>query len=279
MTIAIGLISSANRTPTIFLASDSQTTYAGGPKSLDAQKIRVIDFQNGQALVAIAGSVDLADKVVDIMQHESRAHDIEDDQTVARIASDAMRQIRSHFRQINEGMITTEDGWRRFFKEEVALELIVGHFLNGVPNLFAIDVDWALPVPVTCGYKSIGIGKYMGDYFLRDYRESDPKFEFAWPIAVSVIEKVVPAVDGCGGPAWVGMVYPLPKELRDQYHKHDKVTNYKQSIAKLFIRKEIDELAAALKNEDLKLAVTRKKRTGSVLYRLANKHAVAVTKS
>ena len=71
VTIAIGVISDNQTTdkrypekrPAIFLASDSQTTYAGATKTLDAQKIVPITFIDGQALVAQSGSSERGDKV------------------------------------------------------------------------------------------------------------------------------------------------------------------------------------------------------------------------
>ena len=82
VTIAIGLISRKKGHPQIIFASDSQTTY-GAAKSLDAQKISIVNFGYAQILVAQAGSADLADKAIEIMRKKAKDVRLENSETVA----------------------------------------------------------------------------------------------------------------------------------------------------------------------------------------------------
>jgi len=259
VTIAIGVISSTKDYPAIFLASDSQTTYGGGPKSLDARKIRKVEFANGEVLVASPGSAELADKAFEIMRRDAIDKTITDDQTVPGVAANAMRTIRAHFKDINQGIISSEDGWKRFFVEEAYIELIVGYFLKGAPQLFTIDIDWALPVKVS-SYKAIGAGKHMAELFLSEYRKPDPSFSHALPISVSVVEKVISVVEGCGGPTWVGIAFSISDPPEG-----------KTTIAAVYSRGIIDALAEELKKVDAKLSRAMGKEAGAALEKIHRK--------
>jgi hypothetical protein len=177
-------------------------------------------------LVAQAGSAGLGDKAVEIMRRKSKGRNVENDQTVPDIAADALKEIRNHLKAVNQGIISSDDGWKRFFLEDNYVELMVGYFYNKIPYLFTIDIDWALPIPVNHQYKGIGIGGTMAEFFLREYGQSDPGFDLAYPISVSVIEKVVDNVDGCGRPAWVGILW----NLQDGIIEHYKSTGRKYRV-------------------------------------------------
>ena len=95
MTIAIGLVSNPKgRPPLIVFASDSQTTY-GAAKSLDAQKISVVNFKDAQVLVAQAGSADLADKAIEIMRKKAKEVKLECDDTVAQVSNHPIVRLKN----------------------------------------------------------------------------------------------------------------------------------------------------------------------------------------
>ena len=105
MTIAIGLIVKAaqNRQGVIIFACDSQTTYPGGQKRLDAKKIKVVEFADAQILIALAGSAELADRAIEIMQRNAKSIALENDDTAVKVAQDAMREVRNHLKELNGG--------------------------------------------------------------------------------------------------------------------------------------------------------------------------------
>src|SRR6266496_434482 len=98
VTIAIGLISKTGRfqpgqVGQIVMASDSQTTYPGNQKRTDAKKINVVEFSNGKILVAQAGSAELADKAIEIMQAKAQGVELQDAETAPKLAQESIREI------------------------------------------------------------------------------------------------------------------------------------------------------------------------------------------
>jgi hypothetical protein len=123
VTVAIGLISSKKgRPPHMIFASDSQTTY-GAAKSLDAQKISVVNFADAQVLVAQSGLAELADAAIEIMRKRAKDVPLENEESAAKIVQESVRELRNHFLEINRGCNFTEDGWKSFFRDENAFTL------------------------------------------------------------------------------------------------------------------------------------------------------------
>jgi hypothetical protein len=264
VTIAIGMISRPKHDPPqIVLASDSQTTYPGGPKSLDTRKISIVRFNDDEILVAQSGSADLADKAIEIMQREAKGRNLDSEDVAPSIAEKALRQIRTHLKSINEGMITSEDGWKRLFREDCKVDLMLGYFFEEVPHLCTIDLDWSLPIPVKLNYKAIGIGANMGEHFLREYNLADPHFENAWPISVSVVEKVIDSVDGCGRPTWVGTLTAVQPEVEAHLKNFD--LKYPRHMVTMLEREQIDDLASELKGLESKFVQLKRQQIEQTL--------------
>ena len=90
MTLIVGIICKDG----IVLAADSQTT-KGMAKQPGANKIRVIEFANGKALVAESGSASLSASVIDLFQGKAAGRKIENEMTIAKIAEESVREIRN----------------------------------------------------------------------------------------------------------------------------------------------------------------------------------------
>ncbi len=93
VTIAIGFIGRPKHKhpklmwgdlPIIIMASDSQSTH-GSVKRVNPNKISVIDFSNGQILVAQARSVVLGDKFIEIMRKKADGKTLDDCETAINI--------------------------------------------------------------------------------------------------------------------------------------------------------------------------------------------------
>ena len=153
VTVAIGIISKHKRHPEskggqIVLASDSQTTYPGGQKRLDAKKINVVRFADSKALVAQAGSAELADKAIEILHRKAKDIKIEDIETVPKLVESAVRDVRNYLVSLNQGCNFTDDGWKRFFRDENFFTLLFGYYFNEEPHVCKVDIDWCLSIPI-----------------------------------------------------------------------------------------------------------------------------------
>lgn len=127
VTIAIGLISSPKGRPAqMIFASDSQTTY-GAAKSLDAQKISIVDFADAQILVTQAGLSELADTTIEILRKKAKGVPVKNEETVPKTVQASVRELRSHFIDINEGCNFTDDSWNVLFRDENEFTLLFGY--------------------------------------------------------------------------------------------------------------------------------------------------------
>jgi len=266
VTIAIGVICGSGNeyAHSIVLASDSQTTY-GELKSLDTKKISIVEFADAKILVAQAGTADLAEKTIIIMQDKAKGVKLENHETVERIAQESIKEVRKHLVDVNKDCNFTADDWKRFFYEQNYFKLLIAYFCEQTPCLFTIDIDWCMPIPAKKPYIAIGCGKDMGEYLLREYQRSDRFFEYAPLIACAVVEKTIDNVDGCGRPTWAGVVFPTKTQTG---HKSECV---------FFTRKYMDLMIQELNEAEQKQSEGTKKHIEMVLEEIGNKYNNLIT--
>jgi 20S proteasome alpha/beta subunit len=274
VTIAIGLISRhKGRPPHMIFASDSQTTY-GAAKSLDAQKISIVDFADAQVLVAQAGLADLADAAIEIIRKKAKDVPLENEETVSKTVQESVRELRNHFIELNKGCNFTEDGWKSFFRDENTFTLLFGYYFERKPFLYTIDPDWCRPIPIKHPYKAIGIGRDYAEILLREYVQIDPGFEYAQIIATAVVEKTIDNVDGCGRPTWMGVVFPTEEDVLREYTKQKEAWKavgknpdrpFYESEAALLNQDSISWVIESLKLEEIKFRTQQKEMILAVL--------------
>jgi 20S proteasome alpha/beta subunit len=280
VTIAIGLISKPKgRPPHMIFASDSQTTY-GAAKSLDAQKISIVNFADAQVLVAQAGMAELSDKAIEIMRKKAKDVPLENSETVAKITVESVREIRNHFYELNKGCVSSDEGWKRFFLEQNYFQLLVGYYFDRKPFMFTVDIDMCFAIPVNHPYKAIGIGRDYAETLVREYLQVDPDFEYAQIIAAAVVEKTIDNIDGCGRPTWLGVAYPQQEEVLEQYkilEESARRGNYShdfplfKSVAILQTQQEIKWITVALQEQENQFTAQRKEMILSILKKALDK--------
>jgi 20S proteasome alpha/beta subunit len=275
MTIAIGLISrNVGPNPAILMATDSQLTRETSKRS-DSKKIRVVEFSNAHVLVAQAGQDALSNSAIDIFSKKAKSELITEIETPIKLIQESVREVRKHLSDVNQGCNFSDDAWRRYFKEN-NFELIVGYFFNRRPCLYTIDIDWCFPTSVRGSYVAIGIGRDLGEFLLGEYWHLDPGFENAWPIAVSVVEKVIDNVNGCDRPTCVGIVYPLPEEHVRQKQLLNKPSP--ESQAMIVHEDEIKPLIEELRVEEEKMKRSQAGQMKRVLKRAGKRRLKAYLK-
>jgi 20S proteasome alpha/beta subunit len=237
----------------IILASDSQTTYPGGQKRLDSRKMTIVEFANARVLVAQAGSADLADKAVEILQRNAKEIKVANVETVPQTIQAAVREVRNYLMEVNKGCNFSDADWKSFFRDDNAFTLLFGYYFEIKPHLYTVDIDWCLAVPVRTSFKAIGCGATLGEFLLKQYSEAVPDFEHGDVIATSVVEKVIENVEGCGRPSWVGIIEHVPDSKAAGYPGYkdgDIVPADKVCNAFICRRKCTDAIADALRKQE-----------------------------
>lgn len=236
------------------MASDSQTTYPGGQKRLDARKITVVKFANANILVAQADSADLADKAIENLQRIAKDIKVEDAEAIPKAVQSAVREVRNYLVDLNKGCSFSDDAWKRFFRDDNAFTLLFGYYFQGNPYLYTIDIDWCLPIPVKNKFKAVGRGAALGEFLLKEFGESSPDFEFGEIISTAVVEKVIENVEGCGRPSWFGIVEHVSDSKAgsdfEGYKKGDIIPAEKKCSAFICQRKTIDAITEELKRQE-----------------------------
>lgn len=264
MTIALGVICGGSSLPPdgshpgIVLATDSQVGAEGGPKTLDAQKISIVEFADVQVLVAYAGVVNMAQAVIEKFRQRAASVKIETADTVTDTAVEAIGEIRDKLKKAYEGCGFTRGDWMECFSEN-GFSLILGYFHEGKPFLRTIDFESGIPVPTDGYFVTIGCGYYLAEYILREHQKVDPVFETGLLAAGYAVYKTSANVDACGGPTQLGIVYPVPEEIlrmqniiqeNNRRHGRPDMRKYHKSRSHLINREFIDSLAVRLENDE-----------------------------
>jgi hypothetical protein len=260
VTIAIGIIGKQDgQRPAIVLASDSQTTY-GAPKSLDAQKIAYVNFKDDQIIVAQAGSSQLGDKVIEGMVKIAKGMSFKNSETGALVAQQALREVRQQLLEAKKDFSYSDMKQICF---DNSLELIVAYYFNRKPYMFTLDLERAMFFRVKSPTVAIGIGGDLGKFLLGEYAKVDPSFQYAWPISIDVVEKVIDNINGCGRPTRVSICFPMPQVIADQYIQAGKP--FPQSLVTIVSQNEIEMMAEEIRTAEEKKSASHKEHMQKML--------------
>jgi hypothetical protein len=215
VTIAIGILHNAPDISErqIVFAADSQRTYLSGPKDLDAEKIRMVQFANCQVLLAYSGFEKPCQDFVRIIQRRAKGFWVENQESVANVAMESLRELRLPIYQQIRELNLTEDKINNYIRLENDCAFILGFFYKGTPGMLTLDINSYQVTESEFGdYAAIGIGDSLAKYIIKEFKCADRDFVFSEEIAIATIEKVKGNTDKCGGPTRVGIVFPALDE-------------------------------------------------------------------
>lgn len=116
----------------IIIGSESQySSVGGGVKWLNQQKIEAITFSDhNQALVALAGAVQPALRVIQTMKNAAAGKPLEDETTVISVAREAIKKYRSEvlefYNQKPDLAVSEQDNI--FSEDDKCFELLIAHY-------------------------------------------------------------------------------------------------------------------------------------------------------
>jgi 20S proteasome alpha/beta subunit len=270
VTLIVGIICKDG----IVLAADSQTT-RGASKQSGTDKINVIEFANGKALMAESGSAALSGRVIEIFQKKSAATKITDESTISKLAEESLREVRLSITSLHPEKNTSED-WQDYFGREINyFELMLAYYFNRKPHLYIFNPLWAIPVKSSSYFATSGIAAELANYILREHTEPKMDSEFASVIAIKVVEDAIEYVEGCGSPPRVALIQP-PIEVPDlldtlsgktesagyslrsySYHTSEPVT--------IFPQEKVEEIAKIISSVEQKSKNTQNKKIHQAL--------------
>lgn len=200
VTIIVGIISKEG----IVLASDSQTTYGldlGKFKRCDAQKMDIIEFKTGKAIVCQGGNATLSGRAVELIINSARGKSISDYHAVADVAQAAVRQVKDEFKAQQSGSGSSMEELHEFIRtKDMEFSLMMANYFEQKPYIFTIDFSVGIANKQRGDYAVIGCGSLIAEYILSWFKCSELSLMQAMCTAVYVVEEVKKVDPYCGGP-------------------------------------------------------------------------------
>jgi 20S proteasome alpha/beta subunit len=180
----------------IVLASDSQMTdiVSGDVSYID--KIGVVNFVAGQALVAQAGLPSITNRVVETMREKAHGIKVTDWRIVTQIAEDSIRETKIPL-----------DAEQKTYLRDNGSALMLAFYAAGKPHLYTIDISGSGTVnPAGQHYATAGMGVALANYLLSEFTEPRASSDIGIAASIYVIKKVKDNNRYCGGDTTVKVV-------------------------------------------------------------------------
>lgn len=192
----------------IVVAADGQTT-RGSAKQLGAEKISVVQFENGIAAVAESGAAALSTAAIEILRKIARTRRIEDETTVGKTCEQAVREvvcgITKHLNPLSP------DLERQSFlcSEENYFELVLAHYFGFKPRIDLIRSAWCVPMSLPSGehFLTSGVAANLANYILREHTSKGMEKKLASVIAIKTVKDAIDNVEACGLPIRLAIVH------------------------------------------------------------------------
>jgi 20S proteasome alpha/beta subunit len=190
----------------IVLAADSQTT-KGTAKQLGANKISIVEFENGRAAVAESGSASLSNAAIHILQNLSKSRTIENEDAIAKVAEEAVREVLCGITKHLNPNSPDDERQALLFNQDNYFELMLAYYFGNKPCLYIVKSAWCIPVPATSFFLTSGIASDLANYILQEHTAPEMDKSLASVLAIKTVKDAIDYVEGCGMPIRVALVH------------------------------------------------------------------------
>jgi 20S proteasome alpha/beta subunit len=192
----------------IVVSSDSQTTDECGMARTDATKIYQITLaDNASGLIAIAGGVEWALQIIEIVETRALTTKLEHPRSFADLAEEANKTIKQRERR---AFSRTSKEIKAHFAENRCV-LMIANYFKGKPHIFTLTSDGLVSPTLLRNqlFTSIGNSYSVANYILKKFNLSEIMVGPAHVVASHVINEVIQAKDStCYYPIQIGFVFP-----------------------------------------------------------------------
>ena len=190
----------------IIIGSESQYTIRESGKQWNQPKMEVIEFSDqNQVLVALAGAVQPALRVINLMRESAVLRPMNSEIAVIDVAKDAIKKYRnevlSFYNQPLDLVASEQD--KIFASEDQYFELMIACLFGKPPNkkqsyLYKIGLLNGQPERVMdCGL--MGSGSGLARFMLDQFECNDLIWREALPLVVEALERIKGSDVYCGG--------------------------------------------------------------------------------
>jgi len=200
VTLIVGIICK----DAIVLAADSQTT-KGASKQLGTNKINIVEFANGKAAIAEAGSI-LSNVAIEALKNLAKGKQIENELTIAKTAEAAVREVLKGITMHLNPTSSDQDRQNFLQTDENYFELMIAYYFGNKPCLYTIRSPWCVPFPATSYFSTSGIASDLANYILKEHTERGMDKNLTYVIAIKTVKDAIDNVEGCGLPIRLAMI-------------------------------------------------------------------------
>jgi 20S proteasome alpha/beta subunit len=188
----------------IVFGAESETT-RGSAKQHGTEKISIVNFPNGYAMIAEAGAEAWSNSAVESFRRKAAVTKIVDDMTIPNTVKESILEIRNHMKSLHPDTLLAE--WENFFYQEANdFELTVGYYFSGTPHIFKFHPFSAYPYPNKREFVTSGIGGDLAHYLLKDFSFGQIPAHATTLIAAYVLQEVKGSTQYCGGATSIALV-------------------------------------------------------------------------
>ena len=188
----------------IVFGAESETT-SGAAKKHGTEKISIVNFLNGYAMIAEAGAEAWSNSTVESFRRKAAITKIVDDMTIANTAKESVLEIRNHIKSLHPDTSLAE--WENFFYQDANnFELKVGYYFSGSPYIFKLHPFSAYPYQNKREFVTSGIGGDLAHYLLKDFSFGQIPSHATTLIAAYVLKEVKGSTQYCGGATSIALV-------------------------------------------------------------------------
>ena len=205
MTQIVGIVAQ----DAICVASDTQFTMGGnsGYKTEGNSKLHTINFKNCQALVAICGDVEAAERTVSILKSSAQEREVNNPDVVineVRKAALVFRREMVEYHGLSEAENFEE--CNQLFNN-ADFDLVVAYYFDSKPFLYKFDFGKGFQSQ-HLKYVVAGSGSEVATFFLGQFLTEKPQFEWGVTLILEAVERIKMHDSSCGGSVEFCMVGP-----------------------------------------------------------------------
>jgi 20S proteasome alpha/beta subunit len=203
----------------IIVASESQYT-TGTRKLLNAVKLSIVKFQNGDALIAESGPMSKSSLAVRYIEEAAKNKKIESQYTVSKIAENAIKRIRHEILEtMQERSYSPQEQEDVFLAQSNYFALMIAHYFSPkkapsaenerppIPCLYTISLSGA--IAESCSpFAMLGAAPELALFILKQFQCEQLVWGEATCLAIDALDRIVKDDITCGGEILVGTVHP-----------------------------------------------------------------------
>jgi len=201
VTLVIGIVCRDS----VVMVADSQTT-DGDLKIHGADKIKIIKWAGGEAMVAQSGFSNISSHAIATIQERVTQQKQFSPNELPKLATEVLLDFRQREastytdKKLADWNENATRGFNQYLQDFQGFDLMLGFSHEGRPRLYTLNFARPHPEPAENNYATIGThgGRVLSEHLLNEHINQQIDFEFASVIGIKAVERAIEFILGCG---------------------------------------------------------------------------------